>query len=64
MVESMLMGRPVPEEDFVFNYQMPILPKVSVEEEETQFEDDLMAQYKSDAPPAPATPTPIAPTLE
>ena len=41
-------------------------PKVTVEEEETQFEDDLMAQYKSKAPPAPApaTPTPIAPTLE
>ena len=30
---------------------MPIVPKVSAEEVETQFEDDLMAQYKRDAPP-------------
>merc|ERR1712029_469819 len=51
IVESMLMGRPVPEEDFAFVYQMPIIPKVSAEEVETQFEDDLMAQYKRDAPP-------------
>ena len=42
----MLMGRPVPEDDFAFNYQMPIVPKASAEEVETQFEDDLMAQYK------------------
>ena len=51
MVESMLMGRPVPEEDFVFNYQLPIVPKATNEDVETQFEDDLLAQYKTNAPP-------------
>ena len=53
IVESMLMGRPVPEEDFVFHYQPPAVPKVSNEEVETQFEDDLLAQYKSKEPPKP-----------
>ncbi len=54
IVESMLMGRPVPEEDFAFIYQPPEADKPNQktqEEAETQFEDDLLAQYKTEAPP-------------
>ncbi len=61
LAESMLMGRPVPEEDFAYQESpsnaMPPPPlaaaavdKQSVEDEETQFEDELMAQYRGKGP--------------
>ena len=42
----MLMGRPVPEEDFHFSFQLSEKP--NVEQVETQFEDDILAQYKDE----------------
>ena len=43
----MLMGRPVPEEDFHFSFQLS--EKVpNIEQVETQFEDDILAQYKDE----------------
>lgn len=49
VVESMLMGHPVPEEDFLYNDRrtsdtQQVLP--NPEEQLTQFENDLMNQYQ------------------
>ena len=50
LIESMLRGRPVPEEDFAFQYNFAHVPKTTLEEAETQFEDELLAQYRAEAP--------------
>ena len=43
ILQSMLMGRPVPEEDFHFSFQLEQKP--NTEQVETQYEDDILAQY-------------------
>ena len=48
IVQSMLMGRPVPEEDFHFSFQVEQKP--NTEQVETQYEDDILAQYQSEEP--------------
>ena len=46
IIQSMLMGRPVPEEDFHFSFQLTEKP--TVQQVETQYEDDILAQYKDE----------------
>ena len=48
--QNIFLGRPVNEDEHVY-HEIIGAPKRTVEQQETQFEDDLMAQYKTDAPP-------------
>ena len=46
IVQSMFQNQPVLEEEFAYCEEIIEEPEQTTEEQDTQFEDDLMAQYK------------------